>query len=883
MGYDNVVIKACSGKYDKGTKLSNFAPGARDRRYMRVVAFGLALMALTPAASAADMMAYKNPKEPLEARVEDLLSRLTLEEKVSLMAGGSSFGTHAIERLGIPALNVSDGPNGVRSNNSEPTTAFPTGSALAATWDTDLIEQVGAAIGEEARAKGIAVMLGPNVNIQRTPLAGRNFEDYSEDPYLAGEIGAGFVRGVQSQGIGTSLKHFVANNQEHERMRSSSDMSERTLREIYLPAFEHVVKEAHPWSVMASYNRVNGTYVSEDRYLLNDILKDEWHYDGLIMSDWGAVHSTVQSASAGLDLEMPGPGNYFGDRLLTAVRDWKVPESVIDDAARRMLRLILRTGVMDGRPLPKGALNTPAHRDLARKAAAEAMVLLKNDGSVLPLDAAKLKSIAVIGPNADAPVIGGGGSAKVVPYRVVTPLEGIKAALGPKVSVTYTPGAVNGPVPPAADARYLSPTRDRTSTGLTANYYQGQNFSGAPVKTETDSTFYKLGFGGDVAARTKGDFSVRWEGYFWPPRTGDYDFTLVATGALTLTIDDKPVITPDTKAEASPILSFLPVKMRHGKVRLEAGHAYPIRLDYAHDAFGFRSLFLGIQPPTGTIADAVAAAGSADAAIVFVGSSDATETEGTDRASMDLYGEQNALVDAVLAANPNTVVVVNAGAPVTMPWAGRAKAVVLEWLAGQEIGDAVADVLFGKTDPSGHLPETFPARYEDNPTSLFYPGTRSAYYGEGIFVGYRYYDSKKIDPMFPFGHGLSYTRFAYGGGNVTKGKNPEIPVDVSVNVKNDGRRTGAAVVQLYIRDVASSEVRPFQELKGFRKIRLEPGENRTLHFALGPRAFSFYDEHRHGWVCEPGEFIARLGESSRDIRQELRFTLDDECRLTAGG
>ena len=848
-------------------------------RVLGIVLLGLASWGFFPLANAANTPVYKDPSKPLEARVDDLLSRLTLEEKVSLMAGGSAFRTHAIKRLGVPALSVSDGPNGVRSNDSDPTTAFPTGVAMAATWDPDLIRKVGAAIGQEARAKGISVMLGPNVNIQRTPLAGRNFEDYSEDPYLAGRIGAGFVRGVQSEGIGTSLKHFVANNQEHERQRSSSDMSERTLREIYLPAFEHVIKAAHPWTVMASYNRVNGTYASEDRFLLNDILKDEWGYDGVVMSDWGAVHSTVKAAKAGLDLEMPGPGRYFGDRLLTAVQDWKVPTGVIDDAARRMIRLILRTGVLDGKQPPKGALNTPAHQALARKVADEAMVLLKNDDDVLPLNADQLKTVAVIGPNADAPVIGGGGSAHVVPYETVTPLAGIKAALGNKVVVSYVPGAKNGATAPVAEARYFSPTKARKATGLSVKYYKGPAFKGAPVKSGTDGTFYKMGFGNDVASRTGGDFSARWEGYFWPPRSGTYDFDLIGTGNLSLVVDAKSIVTPATKAEPSPILSFLPVKMRSGKVTLQAGRAYPIRLDYTGGAGGFRVLSLGMRAPTGTIDQAVAAARKADAAIVVVGSSSATETEGRDRSSMDLYGKQNALVEAVLAANPNTVVVVNAGAPVTMPWIDKAKAVLLAWLPGEEAGNAMADILFGKVNPSGHLPETFPRRLRDNPTYLFYPGTRSAYYGEGIFVGYRYYDTKKIAPLFAFGHGLSYTHFAYRAASVKTSDDADKPVEISATVSNDGSRAGRDVVQLYIRDVKSSEVRPFQELKGFRKVSLDKGASRTVRFTLGRRAFSFYDGHRHAWICEPGEFIARIGGSSRDIRLERHFTLDKSCRL----
>ncbi len=835
---------------------------------------------ISAAAIAAEAPVYKNPKAPLEARVDDLLGRLTLQEKVSLTAGGSAFGTAAIPQLGIPAIEFSDGPNGLRSNAGDKTTAFPTGVAMAATWDPALVQRLGAAIGEEALAKGIRVMLGPNVNIQRTPLAGRNFESYSEDPLLAGEIGAGWVRGVQSKGVGTSLKHFAANNQEFERQRSSSDMDERTLREIYLPAFEHVVKEAHPWTVMASYNRLNGVYASENPHLMRDILKGEWHYDGVVMSDWGATHSTVDAAKAGLDLEMPGPGQYLGTRLLPAVRDWQVPEADIDDSARRMLRLILRTGVMDGKPLPKGQVNSGAHQDIAREVAEQSTVLLKNDATVLPFDKSVIKTVAVIGPNADQPAIGGGGSAQVTPYHILTPLGAIEAYFGNDAKVTYIPGATNTPAPPIADARLFSPAEGRTAEGLTARYFKGSEAKGKPVKQEVDTSLLKLGFGNDVAAKTGGAFTVQWQGYFWPPRDGSYEFSLVSASGGTLTIDDTTVIGDKTPGEASPIMNFLPVKMHRGSIALKAGQAYPVTLTMQAGA-GYRAMALGLQSPTGTIEEAAKAAHDSDIAIVVVGSSPTTETEGRDRTSMDLYGRQNALVDAVLDANPNTVVVVNVGAPVTMPWINKARAVLLQLFPGQEDGEALANVLFGEVNPSGHLPETFPMRLEDNPAYLFYPGTRHATYGEGVFVGYRYYDTKKIEPLFPFGYGLSYTHFGLKDAAVSASKDTDKPVDVAVTITNDGKRDGADVVQLYIHDAEASVPRPFQELKGFRKVKLKRGESQTVHFALGPRAFSFYDEDTHGWVCEPGAFTARIGDSSRDIRLEKRFTLDADCRLAA--
>ncbi|HEY6927884.1 MAG TPA: glycoside hydrolase family 3 N-terminal domain-containing protein, partial [Steroidobacteraceae bacterium] len=406
----------------------------------------LAQAAQAPTAPVESAPMYKDAKASLEQRVEDLLTRLTLQEKIALMAGASAFAMHGIERLGVPELNLSDGPNGVRSNAGAATTVFPTGSALAATWDPVLLESVGQAIAREALALHSHVMLGPNVNIQRFPLGGRNFESYSEDPYLAGRIGAGFVKGVQSQGVGTSVKHFVANEQEADRMRGDSVVDERTLREIYLLPFEMIVKEAHPWTIMVSYNRLNGTYMSENDLLIHKILKGEWGFDGLLMSDWGAVHTTVAAANAGLDLEMPGPPRYFGALLAQAVRNWQVEQTVVDEAARRALRLIIRCGVLDGRRA-NGELLSDHNRAAALSAAREAITLLQNENGTLPLDGSKLRSLAVIGPNADVPLYQGGGSAGVVPSRIATPLASLRVALGPKVAINYAQGTDNDPLP----------------------------------------------------------------------------------------------------------------------------------------------------------------------------------------------------------------------------------------------------------------------------------------------------------------------------------------------------------------------------------------------------------------------------------------------------
>ena len=967
-----------------------------------------AAMLATPAALAADTAPYLDSKQPLETRVEDALSRMTLAEKVGLLSGGASFATRGVERLGIPALNVSDGPNGLRSNASEPTTAFPTGVAIAATWDPALVERMGAAMGEEALAKHVQVILGPDVNIVRTPLAGRNFETYSEDPYLAGRIGVGFVDGVQSKGVGTSPKHYVANNQEHERGRGSSNVDERTLREIYLPAFERIVTKAKPWTVMAAYNRINGQYATENRFLMKDVLKGEWGFDGVLMSDWGAVHTTAGALSAGTDLEMPGPGRFRGDALVTAANNWQVAMADIDESARRMLRLILRTGVMDGKPLPRGELNSPAHQAIARDVAEEGIVLVKNDGDVLPIRRGSVKTLAVIGPNADVALIGGGGSSQVIPFHTVTALEGIRKLAGTDIAVGYEQGVDNEPIAPTADARLFSPTMDRKDTGLKATYYTNADFTGDVVNSETDGRFFKMSFsGGDVRARSMvmdgyffpqqtGDYefslvdmapaslaidgtdiiteatraeaspvlnffpvhlrrasfhaeagkditvtyeqgadnepiaptadarlfsptmerretglkstyyanadftgdvvnsetdgrffkmsfsggdlsakSMTMDGYFFPQQTGDYEFSLVDMAPATLSIDGKDIITEATKAEDSPVLNFFPVHLRRASFHAEAGKAYKVRLAMVLTG-GRLVMRLGLRQPPGSIEAAVKLAQSADAALVFVGVSTTSETEGADRTSMDLYGQQNELVEAVLKANPNTAIVLYNGAPLALPWLKDARAVVEAWLPGQEGGDAIARVLFGAVNPSGKMPVTFPRRIEDNPTYLYYPGTRDAFYGEGIFVGYRYYDTRKIDPLIPFGHGLSYTSFGYGDLSVKATKKG---VGVSLDVRNSGGMDGKEVVQLYVRDIKSSEARPLKELKGFEKIDLKAGKRGTVGFDLGPRAFSYYDVHQHAWVCEAGDFELMAGASSRDIRATKTITLNSDCRL----
>jgi beta-glucosidase len=821
-----------------------------------------------PAGQSREVPLYENPCAPLDARVGDLLRRLTLAEKVALMGGGSLFATEPIARLGIPALRVSDGPNGVRSNDGQAATVFPTGSALAATWDPSVPYAVGQAIGREALAMHVQVMLGPDVNIQRLPLAGRNFEDYSEDPFLAGTLGVAYVKGLQSEGVGATVKHFVANNQELDRMRASSDIDERTLHEIYLLPFEMIVEQAHPWAVMVSYNRLNGTYMSENRPLIRDVLEHDWGFKGLVMSDWGAVHSTVAAANAGVDLEMPGPPTYFGSRLLQAVRNWQVAPSVIDDAARRVLRTIIRAGLLDGTPRPAGELSSARNHAVALRAAREAVTLLKNDDGLLPLDASRIHTLAVIGPNADVPLYEGGGSSSVIAGTIDTPLDALTRLVGGKVKILYAQGVDNDPVPPPADARLLSPGASRTERGLAFRYYDNVDFRGRPARTGVATDFDETLL--DAGPK---QISARWQGYFWAPKDGAYEFSLSALGRATLRIDGRIVIGAGHGSALAKQIDFGSA-LEVAKVALRGAKRYRIRIDYVSLPITYHSMRFSIRVPPGTIAQAVEAARRADAAVVFVGSAPDSETEGRDRGNLQLWGRQNELVDAVLAANPRTIVVLENGSPLVLPWVDRVPAIVEGWLAGEAGPQAVAEVLFGKVDPSGRLAVSFPRRMEDTPTYLYYPAERDVLYGEGVFVGYRYYDKRGIAPLFPFGFGLSYTTFAYSNLRVPARVTAGEPFEVSVDVKNTGRRSGMQTVELYVGDEATTAViEPVKELKGFRKVSLAPGQTRTVTFTVSPRDLSYYDVHRPGWVSTPGPHRILIGSSSRDIRAQSGFEL----------
>jgi beta-glucosidase len=800
------------------------------------------------------------PTSATEARVEELLSRMTLEEKLTLLSG-TGFDTVPVPRLGIPALHMTDGPAGIRTG---PATSFPAGVALAASFDPVLVEQVGAAIAREAKAQGKNVLLAPCVNIQRSPHAGRNFESFGEDPLLAARMSVAYTRGVQAEGVMAAVKHYAANNQERERHTIDVRVDERTLHELYFPAFKAAVQEGGAWSVMAAYNQVNGAFATENEYLLNEVLKKRWGFRGLVMSDWGAVKSTVPTLQHGLDLEMPTGVFLNPAEVKKALASGAVTQAQIDDKVRRTLRAMASLGLLD-RALPDGgASDTPAHRKLTHDAARDSIVLLKNERNVLPLDATKLRSIAVIGPNAAVARLGGGGSARVVPPYSVSPLEGIQKRVGDRVRVEHAPGVValeDTTVVPTENLR----TPDGKSQGLQGEYFTNVELAGAPAIRRVDPQVDFRWLTGSPAPGIPDDrFSTRWTGSLIAPNDGRYSLSLSSNDGGRLYLDDKLIV--DLWADHATMTGT-------AVVELKAGEPRRLRIEH-YESVGHADVRLGWRRiEEGTLRAAVEAARRADVAVVFAGLSEATETEALDRPDLNLPEGQDELIEAVVRANPNTVVVLNSGGPV-LPrgWLEAVPALVQAFYLGQEGGNALAEILFGDASPSGRLPASFPRRWEDSHAYGRYPGHDGfVSYTEGLLVGYRWFDTKQIAPLFPFGYGLSYTRFEYSGLKLTQGRTDgERFVTVEFDVANTGRRDGAEVAQIYVRDEKSSLPRPLKELKDFTKVFLKAGEKRRLTVTLPASAFSFYDPARGGWVLEAGDFQIMVGASSRDKRLEGR-------------
>ena len=872
--------------------------------------------------------------------IDALVSDLTIDEKASLTVGASMWTTHAVERRGIPSITVTDGPAGARGpfipgiGSQVSTLCIPCGSALGATFDVELLYELGEALGQQSRTKGARVLLAPTVNLHRSPLFGRHFECYSEDPLLSGLLASSFIRGVQSQGVATTVKHFVGNDAEFERMTIDSVIDQRTLREIYLLPFEMAVREGGTLGIMTSYNRLNGTYCSEDRELLTDILRHEWGFEGFVVTDWFAGATTAGAARAGLDLEMPAPARAYGRFLADAVRAGDVDEEDLNRAVRTLLSVFNRLGALDDDPVTPQAVDVLQHRDLARRAARASMVLLKNDpvqGSpLLPLNLDALRSVAVIGPNAGRARIMGGGSAEVQPHHRTAIIDVLRNSLGDAVTVAYEAGCHIDKTTPAIDPDAVrTPAGD---AGFSITVYDGSpatdSSATAPVLTTLERADGRLVVvaRNDPGVPTSG-FHFTAEGLVTVRQSGDYLISLVELSPCQLFIDDTLTIDGQTLIPPRGSAFFgMGSEEMTTTVNLVADQDYRFRLNcdgtakqWAHGAeVGMRLLDSG-----DSIQRAVELAARSDVALVIVGTTDDWESEGHDRESLSLPGQQDELIRAVRQANERTIVLVNTGSPVDMAWADDVAAVMQIWFGGQEMGPAVADVLLGTHDPGGRLPTSIPWRIEDTPAFGNFPGEHGQIrYGEGLLMGYRWYDTRQIPVRFPFGHGLSYTSFDIGPPEIDhyeltthelsahelsahelsahelsthRDLEATDAIHISVPVTNTGNRHGSHVVQVYVSPRSPSVQRPLQELKAVAKVDLAPGARQLAHLTLPARAFAYWepgdhyrgalkpnmtgqttinhDRRRGHWHVEPGLYDIKIGSSSQVIHHTATVTI----------
>ncbi len=808
------------------------------------------------AVDASAHLLFRDPQQPLDARVEDLLGRLTLDEKLNLLGGIKDLFIRGVERLDIPQMKTADGPLGVRQWGES--TLYPATMLLAATWNEARATQFGTALGRDSRARHVQVLLGPGVNIYRSPMNGRNFEYLGEDPWLASRMVVASIRALQAQGVAATIKHYAANNTEIGRLYLSSEVDERTLREIYLPVFRAAVVEADVWSVMGSYNRINGPFSTEHDWLNHQVLKQEWGFKGALMSDWGATHDTLAAALGGLDLEMGRAVFFTAEKLRPLVESGQIPRALIDDKARRVLRLILVGRWLEGnwwnQPI---SLNEPSSAAAALEIAREGITLLKNEGNLLPFDRTQAKSIAVLGPNAVKHTTGL-GSGYVKPFRAVSFLDGIRQQAGATQVISIPENPAD---PYVAGARYDG----RLKLELFA--------LGAPapavysVETDhIDAAELASHYEPTLTARTR--WIGRWSGRLAAVEAGDYEFVVDSHDAhVKVAVDGRQVWRSNSQA----VTSFL--------VTLPGGRPVPFTVEVEQ-----RKNFLPMQARVGwgpkrpvIPADQVAALRAADAAVVCVGFNVVTgEGEGDDRPYV-LPGRQEELIRETARLNPRTIVVLNAGGSVASEgWIENVPGLLHAFYAGQEGGTALGEVLFGAVNPSGHLPFTWEKRWEDCAAfqsgypDVTNPAVKTVEYREGIFVGYRWFDAKKIAPLFPFGHGLSYTGFTYGK-LAAQAVGDE--VRVTLDVRNTGSRAGAAVVQFYVGQPVCSVPRPVRELKGFAKIELAPGEQRPVELTLPRTAFAFFHPERKQWTVEPGEFVIEAAASAGDIRQSIRVAV----------
>ncbi|KAG4438285.1 hypothetical protein IFR05_006220 [Cadophora sp. M221] len=819
--------------------------------------------------------------------VEDVMGQLSADEKTALLSGSDFWHTVALPKHNVPSIRCADGPNGIRGTRffaGVPAACLPCGTALGATWDKDLLYQAGVLLGKESIAKGARCWLGPTINIQRSPLGGRGFESYSEDPHLSGILASHIIQGCQSTGVISVVKHFVCNDQEDERRAVNTIVTERALREIYCRPFQIAARDSNPGGLMTSYNKVNGQHCSQDPKLLDTMVRKEWGWDPLIMSDWYGTYSTEGALNAGLDLEMPGKSRYRGTLLDFALASRLVTQAVMDQRVRRVLSFVKQVSTVEV-SLTEGVRDTPEDRALNRQLCANSIVLLKNDDNILPLNVITGDRIGLIGSHIKLSAPSGGGSASLEPYYTVSLFDAIKSKFPASVHIEHEVGANAHKMLPILSQGMQGPDT-ASPRGVIKFYNKPWTPEGSPrecICEEPLSQFYFQLM--DYNRNPKLNYNLFYataETSFAPDVDGTWEFGLTVCGTANLYIDDVLLIENTTAQESGEAFFKKGTVEKIGRIVMESNKTYSIRVEFGSAltsklmsvgvvSFGGGGVRLGASPVASAdenIAKAVQLAKRCQHVVLCTGLNGEWESEGFDRTHMDLPPGVDKLITEVLAANPNTIIVNQSGTPVTMPWISSAKSVLQAWYGGNELGNGISDVLFGSVNPSGRLPLTWPKRVQDNPSFGNFGSVRGrVLYGEDIFVGYRHYDLMEKDPLFCFGHGLSYTDFTLTEPIFSASS-------VSLTVSNTGSRPGAAIIQIYVCAKGSKTNRPVKELHGFGKVNLAKNESKIAEIGIDRYAGSFWDEIEHQWVAEAGEYEIQVGMSSRDIRLTGSFVIE---------